>query len=565
MQREIRWRRRRWFAPLLSGLFPGLGQAYTGRYGPAAAYFLFAISPVVFLAFLWRDPSATSLLEWRHFNTGHWIMLPFFLLFWVVNVVDAFRGSTPPQAPCVRACPAHIQIPHYINLVLENRLEECHELICRWTPLVGTIGHVCHHPCEKRCTRHDFDEPVAICPIKAFVGNHMIANQLLPAVPKPALREGAPRVAVIGSGPAGLTAAFFLSRAGLRPTIFEALPVAGGMLAVGIPAYRLPRTVLQAEIDFVRENGVEIRTGHAVGKDLSLDDLFAEGYQTIIAAPGTHREAKLRVKGEEKEGVVGGLGFLRKVNLGQADPLAGPVVVVGGGNVAMDAARCALRLGASPVTVVYRRSRQEMPANAWEIEEAEAEGVHFRFLTNPVLVLGEGAVEGVECLEMRLGEPDASGRRAPVPVEGSGFTIPCRHLIPAIGLAPETSFLEGTGARLSPAGLILTRPRSMKTHRRGLLAAGDAVLGASSVIQASAHGREAAIQLALVTSRLGPFALRELKVGPFQGEFAARARVPQVSRDPTSRAGDFRLIHQIYGPDAALSEARRCLRCDVEV
>ncbi len=565
MQSEIRWKKRRRVAPLLSAVLPGLGQAFTARWGPALAFFLLAAAPVFFLSFIWRDLNGVGYFSWRAFNFGHWIMFVLLVVTWVVNVIDAARGHRPATAPCIEACPAHIQIPSYINLILEKRYQECHALLTRWIPLVGTIGHVCHHPCERDCTRYAFDQPVAICPLKAFVGSYMIRNNLLGQIPRPTRSPRASRVAIIGSGPAGLTAAFFLARLGLAPTIFESLPVAGGMLAVGIPAYRLPRAVLQAEIDFILGQGVELKTGTTVGREVMIEDLFAQGFQAVLAAPGTHRESSLRVTGEELEGVVPGLAFLGSVNLGHRSALEGDVVVVGGGNVAMDAARCALRLGAATVTVVYRRSRLEMPANEWEVTEAEEERVKFLFLTNPVRVLGESRVEAVECLAMKLGEPDASGRRRPIPVEGSEFTIPCRWVIPAIGLVPGTSFLESAGVKLNSGGLVLTRQGKLATARRGLFAGGDAVLGPTSVIRASTHGREAAMEIFRHLSGRGAFRFPRIKVGPPQSEFATRPRVPQAAREVEERRADFNLIHQVYDEDPCHSEGRRCLRCDLNM
>jgi NADPH-dependent glutamate synthase beta subunit-like oxidoreductase len=246
--------------------------------------------------------------------------------------------------------------------------------------------------------------------------------------------------------------------------------------------------------------------------------------------------------------------------------LEGDVVVVGGGNVAMDAARCALRLGAASVTVVYRRSRLEMPANAWEVEEAEEEGIRFRFLTAPARVVGREAVEGLACIEMRLGEPDASGRRRPVPVEGSEKVIPCRQVIPAIGLTPRTAFLEGSGVRLDKGGLILTpKSGSALTHRTGVWAGGDAVTGPASVIGACRQGRDAAMAIASSLGARSAWRFRGIKTGLPQSEFATRPRVLQASRPASERKGDFRLIHRVYEAQACDSEGRRCLRCDLEM
>ncbi len=564
MRNELSWKSRRWVAPLLS-VIPGLGQAFTGRWSAAITFFLLGVTPFYFLGFIWRLPDGDSYLLWRELNVGHEIMWVLLLLAWVVNVVDAWRGSKASTAPCIEACPGHIEIPVYVNLLLEKRYRDAHELILRRTPLVATLGHVCHHPCESKCTRAAFDEPVAICPLKAVIGNRMIADGELQKIASPTPLRRELKVAVVGSGPAGLTAAFFMARLGLRPTVFEALPKAGGMLVAGIPAYRLPRAALEAEIDFIRAQGVEIVTGTRVGADVPLEELWSRGYRAVLAAPGTHRDTPLRIKGEDQDGVIGGGAFLRDVNLGSAKPIDGEVVVIGGGNVAMDAARCALRLGASKVSVLYRRSRREMPANPWEIREAEEEHIVFRFLTAPASIVGSGTVEGIECLEMRLGEPDASGRRRPEPVAGSEFVIPCRRVIAAIGLAADTTFLEGAGARLDKSGLIMVGKRSLATDRRSLFAAGDAVTGPASVIGASAQGRQAAMEIFRHLSGAAGFVFRKIKAGKPACDFAKRSRVPQKALHPDDRTRGFTLIHKVYDDDLCAQEGRRCLRCDLEM
>jgi NADPH-dependent glutamate synthase beta subunit-like oxidoreductase len=564
MRNELSWNSRRWVATLLS-VIPGLGQAFTGRWSAAVTFFVFGLTPFLFLGFIWRQPDGDSYLLWREFNVGHSIMWAFLFVAWVINLVDTWRGSKPPTAPCIEACPGRIEIPVYINLLLEKRYRDAHELILRRTPLVATLGHVCHHPCESKCTRATFDEPVAICPLKAVIGNRMIADGELPKIAAPAPLRKELRVAVIGSGPAGLSAAFFLARLGIRPTVFESLPKAGGMLVAGIPAYRLPRAVLEAEIDFIRSQGVEILTATHVGRDVPMAELWSRGYKAVLAAPGTHRDTPLRIKGEELDGVLGGAAFLRGVNLGSVTSIDGEVVVIGGGNVAMDAARCALRLGASRVTVLYRRSRREMPANPWEIREAEEENIVFRFLTAPAAIVGSGSVEGIECLEMRLGEPDASGRRRPEPLPGSEFVVPCRHVIAAIGLAPETAFLEGDGVRLDKSGLILLAGRTLATHRPSLFAAGDAVTGPSSVIGASAQGRQAALELFRHLSGHPGYVFRTIKAGATSCDFATRPRVPQKALRADDRTGSFALIHKVYDEELCTQEGRRCLRCDLEM
>lgn len=397
--------------------------------------------------------------------------------------------------PCRNGCPAHIPIHAYIGCITEGFYEESLAVIRDKTPLAGVLGRVCVHPCETECRRRLVDEALAIRLLKRFVADHARRTATMVSPAAPAVLNG-DRVAVIGSGPAGLNAAYQLARKGYAVTIFEALPVAGGMLAVGIPSYRLPREILNAEIDLVRSLGVEIKLNTRIGVDLPFNQLKKEGFKAIFIATGLHLSSAMGVAGEDEGycGFIPGVEFLRRVNLGQEQELGRKVAVIGGGNVAMDCARSSLRLGIEEVNLVYRRSRTEMPANDAEIVAAEEEGVRFHLLANPSRIIAQkGRVVGMECIRMKLGEPDASGRRRPVPIEGSEFMMELDMIIPAIGQVADVSFLgEDSGVSVTNRGIIEADPLTMVCTVPGVFAGGDAVLGARTVIEAIATGNRAA-------------------------------------------------------------------------
>jgi len=381
----------------------------------------------------------------------------------------------------------------YIALISVGKFEEALALIRMKNPFPGITGRICTHPCESACRRKEVEQPIAIDGMKRFVSDFEKEDKTDLSVPP----ENGKKVAIVGSGPAGLLAAWDLRKMGYEVTIFEALPVAGGMLAVGIPEYRLPRTVLNKEIDYLRRMGVEIRLNTPIGKDLSLQDLKRQGYDAIFIATGAHVSRKLGLEGEEASGVIHAVDFLRHVNLGQPVKLGEKVVVIGGGNAAIDAARTAYRLGAKEVTIAYRRTRNEMPAQPEEIDEAEHEGIKIEYLTAPVkLLIEKGTIRGVECQRMALGEPDESGRPRPIPIPGSEFTIEANTLIPAISQEPDLSFLdEKDGVQINRWGNIEVDPLTLETGQMGIFAGGDAVTGPQTYIDAMAAGRKAAISI----------------------------------------------------------------------
>lgn len=397
---------------------------------------------------------------------------------------DFKRGDREANlVPCSNRCPAGVDIPRYVGYVANGRYDEALAVVRERVPFPATLGRVCFHPCEEACRRGKVNEPVAICRLKRFAADQGSSAWKANRKPAPATNK---KVAIIGSGPAGLTAANYLALKGHSVTVFEALPKAGGMLRVGIPDYRLPQNVPDAEIADIQELGVEIKTGTKVE---SLDGLFNEGYQAVFVAVGAHKGSALGVPGEENPRVLEGVTFLREIGLREKWEIGRRVAVVGGGNVAMDAARTAVRLGAEEITVLYRRTREEMTAHDEEVSEALHEGVKFEFLTIPIKITSAGHALQVECQRMELGEPDASGRRRPVPVAGSEFSLTFDNLITAIGQSPDIP--EGFGLTVN-RGTLQVSPENLATNKRGVYAGGDAVLGPASVIEAIAQGRKAA-------------------------------------------------------------------------
>jgi heterodisulfide reductase subunit A-like polyferredoxin len=396
------------------------------------------------------------------------------------------------SSPCSFACPAGIQAHGYVSLIRSGLDEEAYRLVLDATPLVGTLGRACYAPCEGECTRGSLEGTLPIRRLKRFASDAHDASGAGNGIERPAANGR--RVAIVGSGPTGLTAAWQLARIGYAVKVFEAAPVAGGFLRLGIPSYRLPESVVERDIENVTDLGVEIAVSTPVMDPASLKD---QGYDAVLVATGTHRSTSLGVPGEDRLGVLGGTDFLRRVKLGDAPELGGRrVVVVGGGNVAMDAARTARRLGAASVTVAYRRSRDEMPAHHVEAADAEKEGVQFRLLVAPAEVLGdaEGAVSGLRCQAMRLGAPDASGRRSAEPIPGSETTIAADVIVAAIGMRPDTAAF-GDRVAVLPNGRLAADAATCQTPVPHVFAAGDAVNGPTDITRAVGEGRKAAHQI----------------------------------------------------------------------
>jgi NADPH-dependent glutamate synthase beta subunit-like oxidoreductase len=406
------------------------------------------------------------------------------------GVYNIFKEDMPI---CQATCPANLDIRSYVGLIADGKYAESLAKIRESLPFALSIGRVCPHPCETACNRGYVDEPISICTLKRFVADWELYHDVKAPVEVPD-EFHKEKVAIIGAGPAGLTCGYYLAKAGYRSVCFEALPEPGGMFRVGIPEYRLPTPTLMHEINWILAHGVELRCNVRIGKEISFEDLQRD-YDAIFIGIGAHAGMKLGIKGEDMEGVVDGVDFLREVNLGKKWPAKGKVIVLGGGNVAMDAARVSWREGFDEVHVLYRRTKKEMPASPWEIDAAEHEGVKFQYLVAPVEVIGNnGKMTGLKCLRMQLGEPDASGRRRPVPIEGSEFVIEAETLIPAIGQRPVMDCIpaDGGGFNITRWNTFAVDQKTFMTNIPGVFSAGDVETGPDIAIRACAGGRKAA-------------------------------------------------------------------------
>lgn len=416
---------------------------------------------------------------------------------------EAKRCLGCKHKPCVSACPVNVNIPTFIGLVANGEFEKAYETIKETNSLPAICGRVCpqESQCESKCVRLKKGESVAIGRLERFVADWAMANLDKPINPAPS--KGV-KVAVIGSGPAGLACAGDLAKRGYEVTIFEAFHVAGGVLMYGIPEFRLPKKLVQSEIESLRNQGVNIETNMVIGKTLSIEDLMSEGYESVFIGSGAGLPSFMGIPGENLNGVYSANEFLTRVNLMRAyefPKVDTPVVVgksvavVGGGNVAMDAARSAKRLGAEEVYIIYRRSESEMPARVEEIHHAKEEGIHFKLLTNPTAVIGDqdGWVTGIECVEMTLGEPDESGRRRPSVKSGSEHILPVETVIIAIGQSPNPLIKHSTpDLKTQSWGGIIADEATASTSKAGVYAGGDAVTGAATVILAMGAGKTAA-------------------------------------------------------------------------
>jgi len=471
-------------------------------------------------------------------------------------------------APCEHICPVNVDAVGYVALIADGKFGEALDLIRQRNPLAGVCGRVCVHPCETRCKRGDLDQPIAIEYLKRVAADYGLKYRWKTQVDvEPARKE---KVAVIGSGPAGLNCAYHLARKGYKATIFEALPVAGGMMAVGIPSYRLPRKILKADIDFIRGLGVEIKTNTPVGKEFTIEKLFQQGFRAVFLATGAHQGMKLGIEGEDLEGVMDAIAFLRMVNLGKKVSVGKSVAVVGEGNAAVDAARTALRLGAKEVTMLYQRTREEMPASPEEIEEMIEEGIKIKFLAAPSKVIGKGKkVTGLECLSVELSNFDASGRRRSVPKEGSEFVMDVDMVIAAISQVPDVSYVS-KDIEAGKGNTIVVDPITLATTKPGVFAGGDVVSGPATVVEALHAGEEAAISIEkflkgedMKKNRLRvPPRRVDLPKAEEETKDMMRVKVP-VTPMP-KRVRNFDEAVKGYSLAKAREEARRCLRCDLE-
>jgi len=470
-------------------------------------------------------------------------------------------------SPCQHACPLGIDIPGYISCVKEGEYIDALQIIREDNPLPSVCGRVCHRPCEAKCRRNQIDEPAAIDDMKRYVADYARRNHLSLAVVMERRREQS--VAVVGSGPAGLTCAYYLARKGYNVTVYEELPVAGGMLAAGIPAYRLPREPLQYDIDQVRNMGVRFELEKSLGTDFTLQDL-REQHDAVFLSVGAWKNAPLGIPGENLQGVYAGLDFLKTINLGGSVDVPGKVVVVGGGNAAMDAARALLRMGADEVNVVYRRTRSEMPAIPEEIEDADIEGVRFHFLMNPLEIIGdeEGKVAGMRVQRMRLGEFDRSGRRRPAPVEGAEATIPCQMVLTAVGQIPDIKGFEA-GLETDYRGNVVVDPYTLQTSLPSVFAGGDMTGAEATVVHAMAQGKKAAFSIhdylkgdeEEETIFISPQRIKALEDTPVVEE---KPRIRAAELPVNERVCSFAEVRMCMNEDQVRREAERCLRCDLE-
>ncbi len=474
-------------------------------------------------------------------------------------------------SPCQSACPAGIDIPSYVALIAHRRFDDALDLILEDNPFPSVCGRACTHACETECKRGDVDKPISIMHLKRFVADRGIGRS---EYIKPIPITKKEKIAIVGGGPAGLTAAYFLVQQGYKVTVFEALSIAGGMMVAGIPEYRLPRDIVRSEIEAIKALGVEIKTGVRVGKDITIDSLKESGYHAILLTIGAFKGKKLMISGEDRfTGCVDSIKFLTKVNFGERTKPGDSVVVIGGGNSAIDAARVAIRLGAGKVTIAYRRTRKEMPAFEEEIEAAEEEGVAIEYLTAPTGLVGEkGKLAGLECVRNKMGEPDSSGRRRPIPIEGSEFVIKCDVVIPAISQEPELDGVVDKGDfEITKWNTFSVESNTLETNIKGIFAAGDAVTGPSTIIEAIAAGQRAAAAIAKYfkgeqlewdyRSVRPKRQIAELDIPDEEMEKLKRPKMP--CQKASKRKKDFSEVETGYTEDMAVNDAKRCLRCDL--
>ncbi len=471
------------------------------------------------------------------------------------------------RGPCSLNCPAGTDCQGYVKLIAQGKFKEAVELVKDRVPLPASIGRVCPHPCETACRRKMVEEPISIAFLKSFAADEDLksGDKFMPEIAESTGKS----VGIIGGGPAGLTAAYFLAVKGHKVTVYDAMPKMGGMLRYGIPQYRLPKEVLDMEIASIAELGVEMKNNIRIGADITFDEI-KNAHDATLVAIGAWKSSSMRIPGENLDGVYGGIDFLRSVALKNPVKLGKRVAVIGGGNTAMDACRSAVRLGAEEVYVIYRRTRAEMPAEKVEIDEAEEEGVIYKFLNNPVEIIGEdGKVKSVKLQVMELGEPDAGGRRSPVAVEGKFETIELDNVIMAIGQKINISGFESL--ELTDRGNISADIKTFRTSLEGVFAVGDATnRGASIAIEAIGEAQKAS---EVIDSYLNgemivykkPYVSEKIVTAEDLADREKVSRAKMAQRSPAERIKDFNEINLGFSIEAAVSEAKRCLECGCHV
>ncbi|MCX5810989.1 MAG: FAD-dependent oxidoreductase [Proteobacteria bacterium] len=479
------------------------------------------------------------------------------------------REDRPCKAACMDACPIHTNVLGYIKHISEGRFEDAYMLIRQTNPFPSVCGRVCYAPCEQACNRGQFDSSLAVRDLKRFAVDCFDPNSLV----MPQIQKTGKQVAVIGAGPAGLACAHDLALEGHDVTVFEALPEPGGMLRYAIPEFRLPKAELKKEIDYIEKLGVTIQCGVEVGKSKGIDSLIND-YDAVFISTGAPEGLLPGVEGEEFSGIIDGIQFLRAVNIDHLLTIGKCVAVIGGGNTAVDCARTAKRLGCENVSIIYRRTRDEMPAAYEEIEALLNEGIEIQFLVTPVRFYADnGTLSRMECIRMELGEPDASGRRRPIPVNGSEFPVPVDMVITALGQTTQISFAEETGVSLSKSRTIEIDPATGATNIKGIFAGGDVVTGPAYVVDAIAAGQKAALSISsylrgeeLTTYKVKkePEKLSGNEVAELAGRIKKIERIPMPERPVEQRIADFNEVALGYNPDQAIAEASRCLAGQIE-
>jgi NADH-quinone oxidoreductase subunit F len=468
-------------------------------------------------------------------------------------------------SPCENTCPANVNVPGYMSLIAAGRFIDAYNLVRQENPFPAVCGRICTHPCETKCRRGSLDEPVAICELKRFVADYAYKNEK-PYTHEVVFPKNGKHVAIIGAGTSGLTCGYYLVKIGYEVDVFESEAVAGGVLAFGIPEYRLPKKVLQHEIDLIAQAGVNIHLNTEVGKDVTFKGLQAQ-YDAVYIATGTQFPEKVNIPGEWLGGVMHGINFLKDVNLQHPLDIGKTVAVIGGGNTAIDSARTALRLGAERVMILYRRTRDAMPASAQEIKDAIDEGVELIELVSPVRFVGNrgSKVVQIECQKMELGNFDRSGRRKAVPVEGSSFTIDVDTVIPAVSQYSDLPFIKKSEIGVSPWGTFVIDDDTMMTTLDGVFAGGDVVRGPDTVIRAIADGKTAAISIDKYLGgkgKLNKGAPIDIPDNYSDDEIVEHYRFQVNERDPATRKNSFDEVVLGYHRLRAMAEAMRCLHCD---